>query len=56
LEKIAKANEFIVGKTGIITTGKLKVKKMFLEGKETSVDRADTLFCCELTDQTLHHI
>lgn len=32
LEKIAKANEFIVGKTNILTTGRMKVKQFYIEG------------------------
>jgi len=31
LEKIAKVDEFIVGKTSVITTGKMKVKQFLLE-------------------------
>jgi Ca2+-transporting ATPase len=33
LEKIAAANEFIIGKSNILTTGKMKVKQFHLEGK-----------------------
>jgi len=32
LEKIAEANEFVIGKTNILTTGKMKVKCFHLEG------------------------
>lgn len=53
LEKIAKVDEMIVGKSNIITTGKMKVKKFLLEGKTYNNDRHDTFHHCQLQKATV---
>lgn len=53
LEKLAEANEMIIGKSNILTTGRMKVKQFHLEGVTKQNARPDTILNCELNDQTL---
>jgi len=53
LEKIAEANEFLIGKSNVLTTGKMKVKQFLLEGVTKQNARPDTILNCELSDQTI---
>jgi magnesium-transporting ATPase (P-type) len=53
LEKIAEVEEFLIGKTAIITRNIMKVKKFYLEGKAFDNNRGDTIFNCELNPETL---
>jgi hypothetical protein len=48
LEGIAEANEFLIGKSNILTSGKMKVKKFYLEGKVRENNRPDTILRTEL--------
>jgi len=48
LEKIAEANEFIIGMANVLTSGKMKVKQFHLEGQTKKNTRNDTILRCEL--------
>lgn len=53
LEKIAEANEFLIGKSNILTTGKMKVRKFHLEGATKTNNRSDTILNCNLKEGTV---
>jgi hypothetical protein len=48
LERIAEANEFVIGKSNVLTSGKMKVKQFYLEGVTKKNTRNDTILRCEL--------
>jgi len=52
-EKLGGIEEIIVGKTATITTNDMKVDSFYLEGKIQINSRKDTLFNCELQQETL---
>lgn len=53
LEKMAEANDFIIGKSNVLTTGKMKVKQFYLEGVTKRNARPDTILNCELQHETI---
>jgi P-type E1-E2 ATPase len=53
LERIAEANEFLIGKGNILTTGKMRVKQFHLEGSTKQNARPDTFLNCELAELTI---
>jgi P-type E1-E2 ATPase len=55
-ELMGQVEEIIVGKTGTITKGQMKVKKFWVAGREITNSRKNTLTNCELDDETLRKI
>lgn len=53
LEKIAEANEFLIGKSNVLTTGRMRVKQFHLEARTYQNARHDTFLNCELSQPTL---
>lgn len=50
---MAEANDFIIGKSNVLTTGKMKVKQFHLEGVTKRNARPDTILNCELQQSTI---
>ena len=55
-EKMGAIEEILCGKTGTITTGNMKIANFFIEGKEVKNSRKNTIFNCELSDETKRRV
>ena len=55
-ELMGQVEELIVGKTGTISKGKMKVKKFWINGKEINNSRKNTLTNCLLDEETLRKV
>lgn len=51
-EKMGAVEEILCGKTGTITTGNMKVANFYMEDKEVKNSRKNTIFNCELSDES----
>ena len=47
-EIMGQVEDIIVGKTGTLTTGDMKVKRFLIEGREITNSRGNTIMNCEL--------
>jgi len=52
-ETNAKINQILIGKTGTLTTGELKVKKFWVNGQVKENVRSDTLYNSKLSDEII---
>lgn len=50
---MAEANDFIIGKSNILTRGDQKVRAFYLEGQTKMCNRDDTFLNCELKQDTI---
>lgn len=55
-ERMGKIQEVLVGKSGTITKGEMRVKKFLINQREIQNSRKDTVLHCELADETVLRI
>lgn len=55
-ESMGKVDQILVGKTGTLTTGDLKVNQFYVQGKVLKNKRANTLFNTDLKEEVLNLI